>query len=44
VDKSYQDGMRLAADETGLSINIFSQTCPFIFDDILDIDYLPNHD
>jgi helix-turn-helix protein len=44
IDKSYQDGMRLAADEMSLSINIFSQTCPFIFDDILDIDYLPNHD
>jgi hypothetical protein len=43
-DRSYQDARRLASDETGLSIKIFPQDCPFIFEDILNIDYLPNDD
>jgi hypothetical protein len=43
-DRSYQDARRLASDETGLSINTFPQNCPFIFEDILNLDYLPNND
>ena len=41
--KCYQDSRRLASDETGLSINKFPQNCPFLFDDILNLDYLPNN-
>ncbi|EAZ89912.1 DUF29 domain-containing protein [Crocosphaera chwakensis] len=41
-DKSYEDARRLAADETGLPINQFPQDCPFVLDDILNLDYLPN--
>ena len=42
--KCYQGARRLAANETGLSINIFPQDCPFLLDNILDFNYLPNED
>ncbi len=41
-EKCYQDARRLASDETGLSINQFPQYCPFLFDDVLNLDYLPD--
>jgi hypothetical protein len=44
MDKSYQDARRLASDETGLSMETFPQDCFFTFDEILDVDYLPNRD
>lgn len=40
-DKCYQDGKRLASDETGLAINNFSEDCPFVLDDVLNLDFLP---
>lgn len=40
-EKCYQDSRRLAADETGLSINQIPPQCPFELDDILNLDYLP---
>jgi predicted DNA-binding ribbon-helix-helix protein len=40
-DESYQDGRELAADETGLKIDIFPEECPFSQDNVLNPDYLP---
>ena len=42
-DKSYQDSRRLASDETGLLINKFPEDCPFLFDNIFNLDYLPDN-
>lgn len=39
--KSYQDARELAADETGLSINMFPVESPFSQEDTLNPDYLP---
>lgn len=42
VYKCYQDAIRLASDETGLSRSIFPEDCPFSLEEILDLDYLPD--
>ncbi|MGB5770595.1 MAG: DUF29 domain-containing protein [Crocosphaera sp.] len=39
--ESYQDARELAADETGLDINLFPDDCPFSKTDIISSDYLP---
>ncbi len=39
--ESYQEARKQAADETGLSLNIFPETCPFKIEQILDPEYLP---
>ena len=39
--KSYQDARELAAAETGLSLNSFSENSPFTAEDALKSDYLP---
>jgi hypothetical protein len=40
--ESYQDARELAADETGLDINMFPKSCPFSQADVINSDYLPN--
>lgn len=42
--KGYQDGRRLASDETGLAINHFPPDCPWLLDDVLNLDYLPTEE
>lgn len=42
LPESYQDARELAADETGLPIDIFPQTSLFTSEDILNLEYLPN--
>ncbi|MEA5471098.1 DUF29 domain-containing protein [Spirulina sp. 06S082] len=42
LGKCYQQSRKLAADETGLPLKIFPSDCPFLLDDILDLDYLPD--
>lgn len=37
----YQEAIKLAADETGLSVNTFSQECLFSLEQVLDETYLP---
>lgn len=39
---TYARARRLAADETGLTIDNFPKECPFSLAAALDIDYLPN--
>jgi predicted DNA-binding ribbon-helix-helix protein len=39
--ESYQDARELAADETGLDINLFPGDCPFSQADVINSDYLP---
>ncbi|MEA5532451.1 DUF29 domain-containing protein [Crocosphaera sp. XPORK-15E] len=39
----YQDARELAADETGLSIEIFPETSPFSLENVIDTNYLPNN-
>ncbi|MGK7926168.1 MAG: DUF29 domain-containing protein, partial [Spirulina sp.] len=39
--KCYERSRKLAADETGLPLNIFPQDCPFLLEDVLAIDYSP---
>ncbi|CCQ63979.1 DUF29 domain-containing protein [Crocosphaera watsonii] len=36
----YQEGRKLAAKETGLSLNHFPETCPFSLENILDENWL----
>ncbi len=40
--ESYQDARELAADETGLNINLFPETCPFQQEDVINENYLPD--
>ena len=40
-DDCYQDARLLASRETGLSKDIFPVTCPFLKEDILNPEYLP---
>ena len=40
-DESYQDARELAADETGLSIQIFPPESPFTREEVLNPDFLP---
>lgn len=40
--EAYQDARELAADETGLSLQIFPENCPFSMKEILNADYLPD--
>ncbi|NJO42635.1 MAG: DUF29 domain-containing protein [Cyanobacteria bacterium CRU_2_1] len=37
----YSDAVRLASDETGLSVATFPQLCPYSSTNILDFDFLP---
>ena len=37
----YQEARLQAADETGLSVEIFPEQCPFTIENILNTDYLP---
>jgi hypothetical protein len=39
--ESYQDGRKQAAIETGLSLEIFPEDCPFTIDESLNVDFLP---
>ncbi|MGL5871605.1 MAG: DUF29 domain-containing protein [Xenococcaceae cyanobacterium] len=41
-DKCYQNARKLAADETGLSIDIFPVQSPFASEETLNSDYLPD--
>lgn len=41
-NESYQDARELAADETGLSINIFPPESPFTMEEVLNPDFLPS--
>ncbi len=40
-DESYQEARKQAADETELSLNTFPEICPFKFEQVLNMDYLP---
>jgi len=40
-NESYQDARELAADETGLSINLFPPESPFTVEEVLNPDFLP---
>jgi len=40
-NESYQDARKLAADETGLSIQIFPPESPFTREEVLKPDFLP---
>ena len=37
----YPDAREDAADETGLPVAIFSETCPWSFEQIMDVNFLP---
>jgi len=39
--ESYQEARLQAADETGLSVEIFPEQCPITIENILNTDYLP---
>jgi hypothetical protein len=41
-DNCYDYAMKEAADETGLSLDIFPSKSSFSLEDILDFDFLPN--
>ena len=41
-NESYQDARELAADETGLSINLFPTESPFTVEEVLNPDFLPS--
>lgn len=41
-NESYQDARELAADETGLSINLFPPESPFTLEEVLNPDFLPS--
>lgn len=41
-NESYQDARELAADETGLSINLFPTQSPFTVEEVLNPDFLPS--
>lgn len=40
-NESYQDARKLAAGETGLSIQIFPLESPFTIEEVLNLDFLP---
>ncbi|CAD5909480.1 DUF29 domain-containing protein [Planktothrix agardhii] len=40
-DETYQDARILASVETGLSLDVFSLTCPLTSEQVLDRDFLP---
>ncbi|WP_232315069.1 DUF29 domain-containing protein [Picosynechococcus sp. PCC 7003] len=40
-ERCYQNARRLAADETGISIDNFPKISPFTIPESLDLDYLP---
>ena len=40
-NESYQDARELAADETGLSINLFPPESPFTVEEVLNPNFLP---
>jgi hypothetical protein len=41
-DESYQYSRKEASAETGLSLTVFPQECPFTISQVLDQDYLPD--
>ncbi|MEA5511890.1 DUF29 domain-containing protein [Crocosphaera sp. UHCC 0190] len=41
LDECYEKAIKLAAKETGLSLDTFPVTCPFTSEQILNSDYLP---
>ncbi|MEA5509042.1 DUF29 domain-containing protein [Crocosphaera sp. UHCC 0190] len=41
-EQCYQGARRLASDETGLSLNMFPEDCPFLLDEVIDMNYLPD--
>lgn len=41
--KCFQDARELAADETGLKLEIFPEESPFSLDEVLDPDFLPEY-
>lgn len=43
LPETYQHTRDLAAIETGLDLEIFPKDCPYSPEQILDIDYLPEH-
>ena len=42
LTESYQDAIKLAADETGLAVDTFPVELPFTVEEILDAEYLPD--
>lgn len=40
----YQDAKLIAAQETGIDISVFPETCPFSRSDVLNPQYLPEED
>ncbi len=42
VDECYDNARDDAADETGLTIATFPETCPYAIDEILNIEFLPD--
>jgi predicted DNA-binding ribbon-helix-helix protein len=40
-DEAYQDARKLASDETGLSVNVFPNICPFTIEETLNEQFLP---
>jgi hypothetical protein len=41
LPRAYEKARRLAADETGLPLSTFPETCPFTLDQIEDPEFLP---
>jgi hypothetical protein len=41
LSQCYADAIRLASDETGLSISAFAAECPYSISQTLDMDFLP---
>jgi hypothetical protein len=41
LDEIYDDGLKLAADQSGLKRNRFPSACPFALEELLDEDFLP---
>ncbi len=44
LEKLYKQSCVQAGDETGLSVTVFSQNCPYSLTQILDEEFLPNGD
>ena len=41
MTEAYADARRLAADQTGLPLATFPETCPWSLDQLQDLDFLP---
>ena len=39
--EEYAAAVSAASDETGMALGVFPETCPFLVDDVLNQDFLP---